>query len=177
MPSETPFPGVRYEFPSASESETYRFGAALARVLQPGDVVCLNGRLGAGKTRLVQAVAAAMGNDSQPVTSPTFTLIHEYVGDVDLFHVDAYRLRDSDEFLELGGEEILAAGGICLIEWANRIDDVLPRDALHITLDVLGENVREISVSATTGKAAGRVERLRQILEESAQSSGDSASD
>ncbi|MFG0297212.1 MAG: tRNA (adenosine(37)-N6)-threonylcarbamoyltransferase complex ATPase subunit type 1 TsaE [Maioricimonas sp. JB045] len=165
MASETPAPGACYDFRSISEAQTRRFGAALARVLCPGDVVCLNGRLGAGKTRLVQAIAAARGNDSQPVTSPTFTLIHEYVGEVDLFHVDAYRMRDSDEFLELGGEEILAAGGICLIEWASRIEDVLPRDVLQVTIAVLGKSERQISASAATKKAAARIEQLRQILD------------
>src|SRR5690606_31958775 len=98
-------------FESAGEQDTVRLGAALARALPRGSVIALNGTLGAGKTRLVQAVAEALGIDRHDVVSPTFVLLQEYHGDTSIYHVDAYRLRNDEEFLQLGMEEYFQAGG------------------------------------------------------------------
>jgi tRNA threonylcarbamoyladenosine biosynthesis protein TsaE len=135
-----------FTFSSESEADTDRLAAALAGALTPGTVVCLNGPLGAGKTRLVQGVARALGCTSEFVNSPTFTLVQEYAGRLPIVHIDAYRLRDSDEFLELGGDELLAGDGAAFIEWADRIADVLPEDVLRVTLSVTGPCERSIQV-------------------------------
>ncbi len=114
----------------------------LAEHLEPGTVIALNGNLGAGKTRLVQAIAAAMGVDRSEVNSPTFVLIQEYRGRLPLYHFDTYRLKDTDEFLELGADDLLYADGVCLIEWANKVIDVLPRDLLQIEIAHTTETTR-----------------------------------
>src|SRR5437588_4428535 len=106
-------------FVANSESDTEHFGAALAGVLSPGTVVALIGPLGAGKTRLVQAVATALGVPVGSVTSPTFVLVNEYMGGrMPVYHFDTYRLKDDDEFLNLGADEYFDAGGLTFIEWA-----------------------------------------------------------
>lgn len=151
-----------FRFLAGDEADTERLGAALAAALRPGDVIALNGSLGAGKTRLVQSVAAALGFADQMVNSPTFVLIHEYDGRVPLYHVDAYRLADSDEFLSIGGDEVLAGDRACLIEWADRIADVLPRDHLRIDIEAVGETQREFRLTA----AGARSEELLQLIRE-----------
>ena len=135
-------PLLEYRFPSNSEEETASFGLRLASALSPGDVIALQGQLGAGKTRLVQAIASALGCIQSFVVSPTFTLIHEYDGRLPVYHVDAYRLKDSDEFLDWGGGELIHGEGVCLIEWADRIGDLLPKDHLRIEIEVTGEQSR-----------------------------------
>jgi len=139
---------VEWSYDAADEEATQRLGAALASALRPGDIVTLNGDLGAGKTRLVQSVAAVLGYGEQTVNSPTFVLIHEYDGPVPLYHIDAYRLRDSDEFLEIGGEEVLDGTRACFIEWADRIADVLPRQRLDVTIVATGPTSRRFTLRA-----------------------------
>src|SRR5688500_2638347 len=101
----------RLTYLSNSEADTERLGKALASVLPDPAIVALNGTLGAGKTRLVQALAVALGVDRHECISPTFVLIHEYAGRLPIYHFDAYRLRDEDEFLELGAEEYFERPG------------------------------------------------------------------
>lgn len=143
------------------EQATRSLGRALAAGLQPGDVIALAGQLGAGKTRLVQAVADALECVDQLVNSPTFVLIHEYDGAVPLYHVDAYRLRDSDEFLEIGGEEVLGGDRACLIEWADRIADMLPPDHLRIDVEVVAETGRRFVLTAGGARSEALLERTR----------------
>ena len=119
-------------FIAADESQTAAFGRALAAVLPLGAVVGLCGPLGAGKTRLVQAVAEAAGVDPHLVLSPTFVLIHEYRGGVPIYHFDAYRLRDDDEFLQLGPQEYFDGEGWSFVEWADRVRSLLPPERLEI---------------------------------------------
>jgi tRNA threonylcarbamoyladenosine biosynthesis protein TsaE len=135
-------------FQSNREADTARLGAALADHLPKGSVVALVGTLGAGKTRLVQAVAEHCGIDRRHVVSPTFVLIHEYPGDRMLYHIDAYRLKDEDEFLELGPEEYFESDGITLIEWADRVEDCLPRERLEIHIEVTGTESRKFRLTA-----------------------------
>ncbi len=138
-----------YRFVSNSEAETLSFGQRLARALSPGDVLALQGQLGAGKTRLVQSIAAELGCQKSFVVSPTFTLIHEYDGQLPVYHVDAYRLKDSDEFLDMGGGELINGEGVCLIEWADRIADLMPQDHLRVEIEVTGEQSRVILCRAS----------------------------
>jgi tRNA threonylcarbamoyladenosine biosynthesis protein TsaE len=138
-----------FTFTAADETDTARLGAALAEVLPGGTVVALCGTLGAGKTRLVQAVAEGLGIDRRDVVSPTFVLIQEYHGRRSLYHIDAYRLRDENEFLALGADEYFESDGIVLIEWADRVQNSLPRERVDIHIEVTGENKRQFDVSAT----------------------------
>lgn len=156
--SESPYEIV---FASHSESETAAFGQCLAMLLSAGDVIALQGPLGAGKTRLVQSIAAALGCGRSFVVSPTFTLIHEYDGELPVYHVDAYRLKNSDEFLDMGGGELLSGDGVCLIEWADRIGDLMPRDHLRIDIDVTGEQSRSFRMCASGPLSQRVIDRLR----------------
>ena len=108
----------------------------LARSLPARVVVGLRGTLGAGKTRLVQAFAAATGVDRGIVTSPTFTIVQHYRGDRLIHHIDAYRLADEDEFIALGGEELVEDEATVFIEWPERIAECLPRDMLVLDIEV-----------------------------------------
>ena len=138
---------VVLELPDLTATE--RLGSLLAEHLPPGSVVALNGTLGAGKTRLVQAISAACGIDPADVTSPTFVLCREYHGTRTIFHLDAYRLRTEDEFLELGPEEMFAAGGLVFIEWAERVASYLPADHIEIALEVTGETSRRAVITCS----------------------------
>ena len=129
---------------SHSAAETMEFGRQLAASLRVGDVVALDGDLGAGKTCLVKGIARGLGI-SQDVTSPTFTLIHEYRGGrLPLFHVDLYRLDSVQQALQIGLEDVLAGNGITVIEWADKIAPLLPAAAKRFHLRVTGENDRTI---------------------------------
>src|SRR5688572_16392277 len=112
-------------FIAHEEADTKRLGAALAAVLPDGTTVALCGTLGAGKTRLVQAVAKACGVTGE-VVSPTFTLCHEYQGERTIYHLDAYRVRDDDEFLQLGVEEYFDSPALTFVEWGDRVINCLP---------------------------------------------------
>src|SRR6478672_6872154 len=125
-----------FTFVSHGEFDTERLGAALASVLPAGTVVGLIGPLGAGKTRLVQAVATALGVRPGSVTSPTFVLVNEYTsGRLPVYHFDTYRLKDDDEFLNLGPDEYFDSNGITFVEWADRVATLLPKDRLEIAID------------------------------------------
>jgi tRNA threonylcarbamoyladenosine biosynthesis protein TsaE len=127
--------------------ETIAFGRRLAADLQRGDVLALSGELGAGKTALVKGIARGLGM-TQEVTSPTFTLIHEYGGGrLSLFHVDLYRLESVAQVLAIGIEDYLNGSGVTVIEWAEKIESLLPERARRIRIESLGENVRRIEVA------------------------------
>ncbi len=125
-----------------SEQETDRLGRALADWVRPGTVIGLIGPLGAGKTRLVRALSEALGVDPQAIASPTFVLIHEYDGRLPIYHFDTYRLRSPEEFDALGASDYFDSGGLCLIEWADRVADRLPPDAWTITISLEGPRRR-----------------------------------
>lgn len=149
-------------FTLENEQGTERLGAALADVLAPGTVVALIGTLGAGKTRLVQAVATALGVPPASVTSPTFVLVNEYrQGRMPVFHFDTYRLKDDDEFLALGPEEYFDADGITFVEWADRVEHLLPEDRVEIELEVTGDTSRRVSIVGTSDKLDRAIEQIR----------------
>lgn len=137
-----------FVFEAADEAATDRFGAALAEALPPGTIVALLGTLGAGKTRLVQAMAAACGVSREDVVSPTFVLCQQYRGSRAMNHLDAYRLRDEDEFRELGVEELFSSDAITIVEWADRVADALPEDFLQVEIEVTGPTMRRFVVRA-----------------------------
>lgn len=130
------------EIKISSEKEAVEFGKGLGKTLERGDVLALVGELGTGKTTLTKAIATGL-DISETVTSPTFTIVKEYnSGRLPLFHFDVYRLENGGEFIEIGGEEYFDAGGICVIEWADKIAEILPDDTKLILLEY-GENEGE----------------------------------
>jgi tRNA threonylcarbamoyladenosine biosynthesis protein TsaE len=153
-----------FTFRAHSEADTDRLGAALAAALPPRTTVALIGTLGAGKTRLVQAVAAALGVPRDEATSPTFVLVNEYRGRVPIYHFDAYRLRDEDEFLELGPDEYFESDGITFVEWADRVADGLPKERIEIQCEAVGETERRFMLSATAPGLWGVVRSVERML-------------
>jgi tRNA threonylcarbamoyladenosine biosynthesis protein TsaE len=132
-----------------SLAETEALGRRLGELLFPNAVVALIGPLGAGKTHFVRAVAEGLGiRNPLAVTSPTFVLIQEYPARLPIFHFDAYRLRGPSEFLDLGVHEYFEGGGVCLIEWADRVIEALPEERLRIEIEPLDENRRRFRVTA-----------------------------
>lgn len=113
--------------------ETEKFGIFLGENLRPGDVVCLNGDLGAGKTTLTKSIAKGLGIDDY-VTSPTFTIVNEYYGDINLYHIDTYRLDDKIDVEYLGFDEYFYSDGVTIVEWADKIRDALPEEYMEINI-------------------------------------------
>lgn len=144
-----------------TEAHTDQLGRAIGLAVEPGLVVALTGNLGAGKTRLVQAAAAALQVEDQDVSSPTFVLIREYAGRTPIYHFDTYRLRDLDEFLELGSDEYMHGDGVCFIEWAERMAEALPRDRLSITIEVTSPASRRFHITASGARSNRVLARLR----------------
>jgi tRNA threonylcarbamoyladenosine biosynthesis protein TsaE len=134
---------------SKSPEETFRIGRILADGLEAGDVVALTGELGSGKTCLTQGIANGLGvPESYVVTSPTFTLINEYPGRrVELYHLDVYRLVGCADLAEMGYDEYLSGRGVMVIEWAEKVLEAVPVDALFVVMTYLEENVRKIEIS------------------------------
>ena len=121
------------EYLSHNVIETEELGEKLAKCLSPGDIVAYLGDLGAGKTAFTRGLARGLGCTGR-VTSPTFTIVNEYEGPTPLFHFDMYRLSDSDELFDIGWEDYLARGGICAVEWSERITDALPEEIITVTI-------------------------------------------
>jgi tRNA threonylcarbamoyladenosine biosynthesis protein TsaE len=134
---------------TASVDETHQLAAAVAEVAEPGDLIVLVGGLGSGKTCFVQGFARAMGVE-EPVTSPTFALVHNYEGRVPIVHADLYRLVSEHEVLDLGIDEALADGGIALVEWGDIAANVLAPDRLTITIADVDETSRDFALDGWT---------------------------
>jgi tRNA threonylcarbamoyladenosine biosynthesis protein TsaE len=142
---------------TASADETRALGAAFARVLHPGDVVVLEGDLGAGKTTFVQGVGRALGVD-EPMVSPTFTIVREYDGDVPIAHVDVYRLDTLGELHDLGFEDVLDGSRITFVEWGDVVAQALPRDRVVVRLELgADDDERVVTVIAHGTKWNERV--------------------
>jgi tRNA threonylcarbamoyladenosine biosynthesis protein TsaE len=144
-----------------SEAETECLGRAMAASLPRGAAVCLSGTLGAGKTRLVQAVARALGMPPGTVLSPTFTLCNEYPGDPGIEHLDLYRIADADELLEIGLEEYFASPALTFVEWADRFPESLPPERWDVAMDVTGPRSRTVQITAYGTQHEAALERLR----------------
>lgn len=134
-------------------AETETLGRRFGEVLFPGAVVALIGPLGAGKTHFVRAVAEGLGiQNPLAVTSPTFVLIQEYPARLPIYHFDAYRLPGPQEFLDLGVNEYYEMGGVCLIEWADRVEAALPDEYLRIEIEPIDETSRRFRFKAIGGR-------------------------
>lgn len=133
-------------YSTQSAEDTIAYGRTLAEHLKPGDVICLFGDLGAGKTTLIKGIVGALTPaNPDTVCSPTFAYMNIYPGATPVFHFDLYRLEDSEAFLSLGFEEYLFGQGICCIEWSERIEAILPPYTQRITLEHAGEVKRIIT--------------------------------
>ena len=133
-------------YKTATVEETTELGQCIGRLLQPGDILALQGTLAAGKTQLTKGIARGL-NISEPVTSPTFTIISEYYGRMSLYHIDVYRLNSSEDFLDLGVEDMLYGQGICIIEWSEKIMSELPDRTIQIHLAVQEDSSRLITIT------------------------------
>ncbi len=130
---------------SNSPAETEKVGTALGKILTPGTVIAYKGDLGAGKTAFTRGLARGLGA-TDLVTSPTYTIVNEYLsGRLPLFHFDMYRLASCDDLWDIGWEDYLERGGICAVEWSENVADAL-EDAIVITIEKLGEDTRKITL-------------------------------
>lgn len=151
-----------FEFISNNEQDTKNFAKKFASHLKPKDVVVLTGDLGSGKTKFTEGILSYFGLENE-ISSPTFTIVNEYQkNDINIYHFDVYRLEDSSEFYEIGGEEYFE-NGICIIEWGELIEDALPQDYLHITFekDEENENVRKLKIDFTTNRWRDYFENIK----------------
>ena len=135
------------EYLSHSPEETEHIGEMLGRRLRPGTVVAYRGGLGMGKTAFTRGLARGLGCAGR-VTSPTFTIVNEYEGRVPLFHFDMYRLADADALFDIGWEDYLDRGGVCAVEWSERVSDAMPADTLWVDIARgTGESDRIITIT------------------------------
>ena len=133
------------QYLSNAPAETEALGQALAQQLRPGTVIAYEGDLGAGKTAFTRGLARGLGYD-EPVTSPTYTIVNEYLGGrLPLFHFDMYRLRSSDDLWDIGGEDYLDRGGVCAVEWSENVREALT-DAITVRIEKTGDESRRITI-------------------------------
>ena len=133
------------DFITNSPEETEAVGAALGKILQPGTILAYRGDLGAGKTAFTRGLARGLGY-CEPVTSPTYTIVNEYLGGrLPLFHFDMYRLASSDDLWDIGWEDYLERGGVAAVEWSENVDDAM-ENAVYITIHKTGEECRRIEI-------------------------------
>ena len=133
------------EYITTSESETEALGAKLAAALPGGSVVAMYGDLGAGKTAFVRGMARGMGLQVR-VSSPTFTIVNEYLGQRELIHFDMYRLSGADELFDIGWEDYLARGAVCAVEWSENVDGAFFGDEVRVTIEKLSDTERRITI-------------------------------
>ena len=146
-----------YKYVSKSENDTINFACNMAKFLEKGNIIVLTGDLGSGKTKFTQGILKYFNLENE-ISSPTFTIVNEYnTQNVNIYHFDVYRLTDSDEFYAIGGEEYLN-NGICIIEWGEIIEDILPNDYIKInfTKDPENENYRILEL-VSNGTASKKI--------------------
>ena len=132
-------------FYTNSPAETEAVGVALGRVLQPGAVIAYRGDLGAGKTAFTRGLARGLGCGEQ-VTSPTYTIVNEYLtGRMPLFHFDMYRLKSADDLWDIGWDDYLERGGVCAVEWSENVEDAM-EDAIYVTIEKTGIDSRRVTI-------------------------------
>ena len=143
---------LKMTYETNSPEETERIGAALGRIVRPGTVIACRGGLGAGKTAFTRGLARGLGY-TDIVTSPTYTIVNEYLGGrLPLFHFDMYRLSSPDDLWDIGWEDYLDRGGVCCVEWSENVADAL-EDPITVTIDKLGENSRRITLEGGSALA------------------------
>lgn len=141
------------QFITNSPTETEAVGAALGKILSPGTVVAYRGGLGAGKTAFTRGLARGLGC-TESVTSPTYTIVNEYLsGRCPLFHFDMYRLRSADDLWGIGWDDYLDRGGVCAVEWSENVAETM-EDAIYVTIEKTGEDSRRITIEGGEINAA-----------------------
>ena len=133
-----------------NELETTAAGESFSKKLKPGDVIAMYGDLGAGKTAFIRGIARGLGLSSR-VSSPTFTIVNEYLGETPLFHFDMYRLSSSDELFEIGWEDYISRGGVCAVEWSENVEDAFGPETVTVSIEKTGENSRKIEIGNFCG--------------------------
>ena len=133
------------EFISHSQLETEEVGRKLAEKLPGGSVVAMYGDLGAGKTAFVRGMAKGMGLSCR-VSSPTFTIVNEYLGERELIHFDMYRLSSADELFDIGWEDYLSRGAVCAVEWSEKVQDAFFGDEITVRIEKLSDTERKITI-------------------------------
>lgn len=136
---------------SHGESDTVAAGRTLASSLRGGNVVAFRGELGAGKTAFIRGMAEGL-NISARVSSPTFTIVNEYEGEIPLFHFDMYRLGSADELFDIGWEDYLERGGVCAVEWSENVEGAFPDDTVWVTIEKSGDFDRKITIDMPGGE-------------------------
>jgi tRNA threonylcarbamoyladenosine biosynthesis protein TsaE len=149
-----------WTFDAPDLAATSALGQRLAGLLFPGAVVALIGPLGAGKTHFVRAVVEGLGGDGRRVSSPTFALIHEYEARLPVYHFDTYRLPGEAAFADLGPNEYFAGEGVSLVEWADRVEGLLPAEHLRVTIEVTGDTDRRFLAESRGAKYAALISGL-----------------
>lgn len=139
--------------------ETEKFGYKLGKLLKKDDILCLNGELGAGKTTMTKSIGLGLGVDEY-ITSPTFSLINQYDGDLMVYHFDVYRLENVEDIYDLGFDEYFFGGGVCIIEWAEKIERFLPKDIVVVDIKK-GTDLNERTI-----QISGDGKRYKEIIEE-----------
>lgn len=143
-------------------ADTLAFGRLLGQAAQPGDVICLDGDLGAGKTTLTQAIAQGLEIPADEyVTSPSFAILHEYQGRIPLYHMDFYRLTDAADIQDLGLDEYLFLSGLAVLEWCERAGDLVPATRLKITMTTLPDESRLLTCDPGAGSWQERWQNLQ----------------
>ncbi len=143
-----------------SLEETEKFGLKLGKFLQKGDILCLNGELGAGKTTMTKSIGIGLGVEEY-ITSPTFSLINQYSGRLPVYHFDVYRLENVDELFDLGFDEYFYGNGVCIIEWADKIKRMLPKE--RIVVDIENGSDEEIRIIKISGFGIRFDELLKEL--------------
>ncbi len=135
------------EYISRNADDTKALGMEIGLIARPGLIITLNGDLGVGKTVLARGVGRGLGID-QPITSPTFTILHQYRGRLALYHFDMYRLIDEDEIFELGFEEFIYGDGVSVIEWPENMGELHPDEYVEIIIERIDDNMRKIKINS-----------------------------
>ncbi len=152
---------MKVELISHSVDDTINLGTFIGKNLREGSIVALMGDLGSGKTCITQGIARGLGvSEKYYITSPTFTLINEYPGRVPLYHLDVYRLSGSADLRDMGYEEYFFGEGVIVVEWAEKIDDIIPSDSIFIWLKYLDEGKREITISCTGNNGSEMINKI-----------------
>jgi tRNA threonylcarbamoyladenosine biosynthesis protein TsaE len=150
---------------TSSPEQTHDLGEVLGSLLGPGDIVCLYGDLGAGKTSFTYGIALGLEVQEQYITSPTFTFVNEYEGRAPFYHIDLYRLKDPSELDGIGFEEYIDSDGVTVIEWADRAEDELPDDRLSVYLSYVTETSRELGFLAEGERYEKLLDDLKRRIE------------
>lgn len=144
---------------SEGAAETESIGGCIAEFLRPGDTLDLTGNLGSGKTCFVRGLVSAVSEvQGDMVSSPTYAIMNEYIGELSVYHLDCYRLKTAEDAIELGFDELFSGTGITIVEWPDRISPLLPVARLSVSFENLGENSRRIVLKSSS-------QRFNEILE------------